>query len=237
MLQLLQKLIWARRHYGVPGTLEVCRRRAAELMSKLTRAGREAERREVEFDRRHGIDTKGVISLFDLRIESVNARSGLRYQTAPADFVRAVLRRLPIDCRDHVFIDLGSGKGRTLLLASELPFRRVIGVEFSPELHAIAEKNVANCVGLEQHCGKIECRCMDAADFEFPEEPLVIYLCNPFLGNVFQKVLKRLEESLARRPRPCHVIYVNPTLGSLLDGSRRFRQVLAEKFWSLYSGG
>ncbi len=235
MLRLLQKLIWARRNYGVPGTLEICRRRAAELISKFTRAGREAERREAEFDRRHGIDTKGVISLFDLRIESVNARNGLRYQTAPPDFIRSVLRCLPIDCQDHVFIDLGSGKGRTLLLASELPFRRVIGVEFSLQLHTIAERNVANCVGLDQQCGRIECHWMDAVEFEFPEEPLVIYLCNPFLENVFQKVLSRLDESIARRPRPCHIIYVNPTLGSLLDGSGRFRRVHAEKFWSLYS--
>ena len=174
MFHIVRKLMWAKRHYGVSGTLEICRKRAAELMSKFTRAGREAERREAEFDRRHGIDTKGVISLFDLRIESVSVRNGLRYQTAPPDFVRAVLRRLPFDCREHSFIDLGSGKGRTLLLASELPFRRIIGVEFSPQLHAIAEKNVANCIGLDRQCEIVECHCMDAVEFDFPEESLVI---------------------------------------------------------------
>jgi hypothetical protein len=37
---------------------------------------------------------------------------------------------------------LGSGKGRALLVASELPFAKIIGVELSRELHRIAEQNL-----------------------------------------------------------------------------------------------
>src|SRR5690242_5062036 len=38
---------------------------------------------------------------------------------------------------DFTFIDLGSGKGRTLLMASDYPFRAIIGVELLPALHQI----------------------------------------------------------------------------------------------------
>ena len=40
------------------------------------------------------------------------------------------------------FVDLGSGKGRVLLLAALRPFRRVIGVEISASLHTRAQANV-----------------------------------------------------------------------------------------------
>ncbi len=45
--------------------------------------------------------------------------------------------------QDFTFIDLGSGKGRVLLMASEYPFQKIIGVEFMPELHRAAQKNIA----------------------------------------------------------------------------------------------
>ncbi len=49
---------------------------------------------------------------------------------------------LLIDYRQFVFVDFGFGKGTALLLATEFPFKRIIGVEFSPELHRIAEENI-----------------------------------------------------------------------------------------------
>jgi hypothetical protein len=54
-----------------------------------------------------------------------------------------MLRDLPIpDVSGYTFIDMGSGKGRMLLLAAEPPFRRIIGVEFASDLDALARSNV-----------------------------------------------------------------------------------------------
>src|SRR5580692_8694630 len=39
-----------------------------------------------------------------------------------------------LDFRGFTFLDFGSGKGRTLLMASDYPFRRIIGVELLPSL-------------------------------------------------------------------------------------------------------
>ena len=66
------------------------------------------------------------------------------YQPTDAGLFQEMMAILPIDFREFTFVDLGSGKGRTLLMASEYPFRRIVGVEILPELHRAAEENIAN---------------------------------------------------------------------------------------------
>ena len=41
-----------------------------------------------------------------------------------------------------VFLDVGAGKGRAMLVASEYPFLRVEGVELNPKLADIARRNI-----------------------------------------------------------------------------------------------
>jgi hypothetical protein len=52
-------------------------------------------------------------------------------------------KKLNIDPRNFTFIDFGSGKGRVLLIAAGLPFKAVVGIEFSRELHEIAVQNIS----------------------------------------------------------------------------------------------
>jgi hypothetical protein len=47
--------------------------------------------------------------------------------------LRETLAALPIAYDKFAFVDCGSGKGRTLLIASEFPFKFIIGVEFAAE--------------------------------------------------------------------------------------------------------
>ena len=64
-------------------------------------------------------------------------------------------------------------------MASEYPFRRIVGVELLPELHQIAQENLARYKSESQKCFALEAVCGDAIDFAFPVEPLVIFLFNP----------------------------------------------------------
>jgi tRNA1(Val) A37 N6-methylase TrmN6 len=48
---------------------------------------------------------------------------------------------LGITNRD-VFVDFGSGKWRAIFWAARYPFRRVIGVELSAQLNALARRNI-----------------------------------------------------------------------------------------------
>jgi hypothetical protein len=43
--------------------------------------------------------------------------------------IEVLRERAGINFSEFVFVDLGSGKGRTLLMASDYPFRRIAGVE------------------------------------------------------------------------------------------------------------
>src|SRR5262245_38553083 len=87
------------------------------------------------FDAVYGTDTGGVLGVGSLDIPDSQMEHSMQYGAlSEEEFIR-IMNELPIDWRDLVFVDLGSGKGRALLLASRYPFKRVIGVEISRVLH------------------------------------------------------------------------------------------------------
>jgi SAM-dependent methyltransferase len=142
------------------------------------------------------------------------------YQPTEPALFREMMAALPIDFREFTFIDIGSGKGRALLLASEYPFRRIIGVELIADLHRAAEENIAEWRTRTGQGASVEALCMDAREFVFPETPLVLYLFNPLPESGLRQVVRNLEESSRRTPRPVWMIYHNPLLESLLDESK-----------------
>ncbi len=132
---------------------------------------------------------------------------------------------LPVAADGFTFIDLGSGKGRTLLMASSYPFRRIIGVELLEELNAIALENIARYRSAEQKCFNIEAKSGDASRFEFPAEPTVLYLFNPFPRHVWREVLANLHRSLLAAPRQVYVIYHNPVHEDILEAQSWLHQL------------
>lgn len=140
-----------------------------------------------------------------------------------------------LNFRDFTFIDLGSGKGRTLLMASDYPFRRIVGVELLPALHAIALENLRQYKSASQKCFAIESICADATTFPLPEGPLVIYLFNPFPESGMRQVATNLEQTLRAHARPAYVLYHNPLLEHVLIESGRLRKILAAQQYSIFS--
>jgi len=141
------------------------------------------------------------------------------YQPTDEALFKEMMASLPIDFSEFTFVDLGSGKGRTLLMASEYPFRRIVGVEILPELHRAAEENIASYQSTTQQCTQVESVCADASEFDLPEGPLVLYLFNPLPEAGLKRMLENLEESLLRHPRTVYVLYQNPLLERVLEGS------------------
>jgi hypothetical protein len=144
----------------------------------------------------------------DLGIRSANVKWGVHYAPSREDIFRKAIRSLPIRFEDYVFIDLGAGKGEVLLLAAGCAFRKVIGVEYSETLTALASANVRTAAGLM--CHSVECICADAIKFDLSPDPAVLYLYNPFQGRVMDKVVEKIEESLRAWPRDLWIVYVNP---------------------------
>ena len=52
------------------------------------------------------------------------------------------MARLDVDHSEFTFVDYGLGKGRVLMLATEYPFKRIVGVEFSESLDRTARQNL-----------------------------------------------------------------------------------------------
>lgn len=160
-----------------------------------------------KWDRQHNVDTAGSIQLGALDVVGPHRGKGNEAVcTSPRTF-DFIMRSLPRDLQDHTFIDIGSGKSRTLLLASRYPFASIIGVEFARELVEIARSNIERFKDPSQKCRALGVVEADAAAYEFPEAPLVVYFYNPFSKDVFDIVLKNLVSSLERQPRDCFIVY------------------------------
>jgi SAM-dependent methyltransferase len=163
-----------------------------------------------EFDIEHGIETSVKVHTTDLDIASPNWIHAAPYWPTPSSFLAGTLSGLDLHYEDFTFIDLGSGKGRVLLMASEFPFRRILGVELSTELHAVAQRNIQGYQGTGQRCRDIASLCMDFTKFEFPDEPLFLFLYNPASRHLTEILAKNIMRSLEQRERPVWILYVTP---------------------------
>jgi SAM-dependent methyltransferase len=145
-----------------------------------------------------------------------------------------MLAALRTDFSGFTFIDLGSGKGRTLLMASEYSFARIVGVELLPELNRIAQENLRKYKSESQKCFCLESLCADARDFVFPAEPTVLYLFNPLPVTGLTEVIVNLDLSLETIPRKVLVLYHNPLHDQSLSASARLRKAGGTHQYSIY---
>jgi len=211
--QLSRALLgWWREHSQQQGHVFAVRLLVRELWDFLRDSSPERRRQrfgDMEYDWDHRVNTTaGTVGWRD-RLLGVFLSA---YQpTDPAAFCQ-MMNSLPIDVGQYTFVDLGSGKGRTLLMASEWPFRRIMGVEMVPELHRASEQNIRDYHSPTQRCHAIESICTDASAFPLPPDPLVVYLFNPFSEKNLDQVLANLASSLQEAPRAVYVLYHNPIL-------------------------
>ncbi len=140
-----------------------------------------------------------------------------------------------LELRDFTFLDLGSGKGRTLLMASDYPFRRILGVELLPSLHEIAKENIKQYKSEAQKCFALQTICADARAFPLPNGPLVIYLFNPLPESGMRQVVSNLEQAFRVDPRVVYVLYHNPLLEHVLSKSAMLRKVGSTRQYSIFS--
>jgi predicted RNA methylase len=196
---------------------------------------RRAIAREREFDIRYGVDTGGV--LLEPRMEGRSAETrnwANPYYGTPGSAFRRIIRRSGIRPRDFIFVDLGCGKGRTLLLASLFGFREVIGVEADSHFAGQARLNAE--AWLRQHlcCRPIRIIEADARDFDAPDEDLFIYMYNPFKGQVFECVADQLAALARQAGRRVVIAYVTDLYGDYLENTGAFarRRLRPLRFWA-----
>jgi SAM-dependent methyltransferase len=186
------------------------------------------------FDRRFGTNTSGVIPPSELALEGDHAYAANRYEPVQIPVFRRIMHDLPIDHQDYAFVDFGSGKGRALLMASQYPFRRIIGVELSSMLHAAAQRNVAIFERRHPGAARIELVCGDALRYPIPEGQVVCFLYNSFGRPLVQKLVETLDVARRGRSRHIFVIYRNPVCADLFDRASFLHTVATHRTYRIY---
>lgn len=164
-----------------------------------------------QFDLQHGVETTQRVHLTDLEIDSPNWIHADGYWPTPPRVFEDALSGLNSTFENLVFIDFGSGKGRVLLMASEFPFRKITGVEFSSQLHAIAEENIRRYQSSTQKCRDVTSVCADFTQFPIPSDPLFVFLYNPASLEITSALARNIAQSLREHPREMWVLYVTPS--------------------------
>jgi SAM-dependent methyltransferase len=178
------------------------------------------------FDLQHGTETSGYVPPEELP-GSVHGSTKLHvYGGSQPSIIRAALATLPA-LPSFTFIDLGCGKGRPLLVASEFPFRAAIGVELSAALAQSARRNLELYVRNVVPDCDLKVEVGDAAAFNFPAGDLCVFLYNPFGAEVMQRVVSNLEHILQNEARRVFVVYYNPVHGACWDASPFFSRYFA----------
>ncbi len=209
---------------GVTGLLSTFVAKVRRIAWEFSPTRFRHRRAERAFDRELGVSTGGIVRLESLALEGDTWREGVRYQPTSLAGFRHMIDRLPIDAADYTFVDIGSGKGRAIFLAAEYAFPRIIGVEFSRELHAAAEANVERARA-RGSTAPFELVCEDATQYALPDEPTVLYMYNPFTGSVLERFFEHLSATLDARFRDLIIVYNNPTGEAHLSSSAWFERI------------
>ena len=172
------------------------------------------------FDLLHGMRSGHQVARTKLATGSPNQRYSSAYQPTFASAFRRVLRRVAV-ARDGVFVDIGCGKGRILMLARRAGFQRTRGIEFSGILCRLARRNVRN-KGLDG----VAVIHQDATVYQYQDDEMVYYLFNPFTVEVLEPVVQAMMLSLRRHPRQLWIIYVGAVWREVFDRRHQLRRVM-----------
>jgi SAM-dependent methyltransferase len=164
---------------------------------------------DYRFDLKYGTDTMRQVAVDSLGTNSGNKAHARRYQASKSRALLKLFRMLALPS-DNVFVDMGCGKGRVLLLASQYGFRRVVGIEFSAPLCRKAEENIAAYFKRNPLNTIIEVIEKDITLYEFKEDESVFFLYNPFDSVVLGQTLDNLGKSVSAAPREIRLIYNFP---------------------------
>jgi hypothetical protein len=178
-----------------------------------------------QFDRRYGLDTAELVQTDALGIAASDAQVSLYYEPCVPETLAGILASLPIRFEDHVFVDVGSGKGIALLSASLFPFKRILGIEWSKIVADIAHENIRKFNHPRQACASIEVHNADATACELPHEPLVVFLYNPFKEPLVRRFVENLRRSLDRFPRHVLIVYYNPVCKQVFEEAGFLRKI------------
>jgi len=177
------------------------------------------------FDEEFGVRTSGLVAGRHLKSGHPHDRHATAYYGVAPSVFRELLRRLKKSrpgwaIEDASFIDIGAGMGRAILLAAQMPFRQVVGVELNPTLARIARKNLTAWRATGRALAPMKIICGDAIEFRLPAGPCLVFMFNPFGAPVMRRLLNAWSQSLTGQTGQLDLIYVNNEQEHVLESER-----------------
>ena len=177
------------------------------------------------FDQLHGTDTSGLIPGYiiaegtDAQVSELTAYYGVAPSILHGLLDIWLQRTAPQPIEHTVFLDIGAGKGRAMLLASQFPFLRVEGVELNADLSAIASTNISLWHNDLQAntLSPLILHHADATTHPLPSQPTLAFLFHPFELPILRRFLRHVERSQVAHPKPFDLLYANAEHDSFLD--------------------
>jgi len=224
-----QKVRWSLGQDGLIGSV-------MQVLRRLLRPKGAAKPAVHPFDEQYGTETSGLISGGALSSGHGHDQFSTAYYGVAPSRMRDALARWSTtpgtrSVEDYAFVDIGSGKGRAMMLASELPFREVVGVELNAGLAKVAENNLK--LWKEQGSAVSSMRQMhgDALAVDLPAGPLLIFLYNPFHAAIMRQLLQRLDTLVEERLGEIDVLYVVPQQEAVFTEFPNFELLWSDKIW------
>lgn len=173
---------------------------------------------DASFDKKYGTDTSRFMPTNESGVSKSEMDNAALYWPVNSSNFSRMLKKLPTrDINGKEFVDLGCGKGRAILLATDFPFGLITGVEFSTELCALAKNNISLFRKKNLTTIPINIIHQNATAYFFDKNSCAIFMFDPFGPEVVASVIENLKRSLQENPRPLYVLYYLPTHGSLFE--------------------
>lgn len=179
--------------------------------------------KEDDFDGMYGTRTSIIMSQFELPevITPDRLFFAARFHPSPVRTVRFALDTLGrsgLRYEDFVFIDIGTGTGRNLLLAADYPFKQITGVEISSFLYGLAVENIRQYNTVTHRAQSVSVHCMDVQNFDLPDENLVLYFWEPFKEDVADPFIQKLKDLITENNRHVKLVFLQSVFQCVKNG-------------------
>ena len=178
------------------------------------------------FDKRHNVETAREERLGEMGVAADDVRRGnIYYRVTWGWLIKRAMAQLDIDPRRYSFIDYGSGKGKAMLMASDYPFKTIIGLEYAQGLHDIAAENCRTYRSADKQCHSLKSILGDVQDYTPPPGPIVCFMCNPFDETTLRAVFKSWRARYEGGEPEIRILYLN--MRNIAESAK----VLEEQDW------
>ena len=169
---------------------------------------------ELMFDRLYGVETFSIVELSDLQLNKNEIEHGKRYQASNYFLLTLSIKSLErcgFQFEGKISLDLGSGKGRALIVFAEKKIKKTIGVEISYKLNEIAQANSHRWLKKHSNCNtEFQFITSDARNYKIPNNIDLVYVANPFDEIILKEVVINIKESYNSNPRELFIVYMIP---------------------------